>query len=68
MLDHPFDFDEIRVHSRRPESREAFAENLRDDLGENIIVTDNWRGCLEGADIQVEASRLSESTPLFESA
>ena len=26
LLDHLFDFDEIRVHSRRPESREAFAE------------------------------------------
>jgi alanine dehydrogenase len=68
LLDHLFDFDEIRVHSRRPESREAFAEKLRDDLGKNIIVTDNWQDCLEGADIQVEASRLSEPTPLFESA
>ncbi|MGO8657587.1 ornithine cyclodeaminase family protein, partial [Rhizobium ruizarguesonis] len=24
LLDHLFDFDEIRVHSRRPESRDAF--------------------------------------------
>ena len=28
-----FDFDEIRVHSRRPESRDAFAARLRRDLG-----------------------------------
>lgn len=68
LLDHLFDFDEIRVHSRRPESREAFADKLREDLGKDIIVTDNWRDCLEGADIQVEASRLSEPTPLFYSA
>ena len=27
LLDHLFDFDEIRVHSRRPESRDAFARN-----------------------------------------
>jgi alanine dehydrogenase len=68
LLDHLFDFDEIRMHSRRPESREAFAEKLRDDLRKNIIVTDNWRDCLEGTDIQVEASRLSEPTSLFKSA
>lgn len=67
LLDHLFDFDEIRVHSRRPESREAFAEKLRNDLGKDIVVTDNWRDCLQGADIQIEASRLNEPTPLFAS-
>jgi alanine dehydrogenase len=40
LLDRLFDFDKIRVHSRRRESR-------------------------EGADINVEASRLSEPTPLL---
>ena len=29
LLDHLFDFDEIRVHSRRVESREAFAARLQ---------------------------------------
>src|SRR5712675_1911784 len=29
LLNHLFDFDEIRVHSRRAESRNAFAERLR---------------------------------------
>src|SRR5262245_24042254 len=28
LLDRLFDFDEIRVHSRRKESREAFAQTL----------------------------------------
>ena len=65
LLDHLFDFDEIRVHSRRPESREAFAERLERDLGKEIVVTDNWRNCLEGADILVEATRLPEPAPLF---
>ncbi len=37
LLDHLFDFDEIRVHSRRPESREAFAEKLRDDLRKILL-------------------------------
>ena len=33
LLDHLFDFEEIRVHSRRPESREPFAQRLSEDLG-----------------------------------
>lgn len=65
LLDHLFDFDEIRVHSRRPESREPFAEKLRADLGKDVIVTEDWRSCLEGADIMIEASRLTEPEPMF---
>lgn len=68
LLDHLFDFEEIRVHSRRPESREPFAEKLRADLGKPVIVTEDWRSCLEGADIMVEASRLTEPMPLFKTA
>ena len=65
LLDHLFDFDEIRVHSRRPESREAFGARLERDLGKRITVTDDWRSCLEGADIVVEASRLDAPQPLL---
>lgn len=65
LLNHLFDFDEIRIHSRRPESRNAFAEQLEQDLGRKIIVTDDWQSCLQGADIIVEASRLSEPQPIF---
>jgi len=68
LLDHLFDFDEIRVHSRRPESREAFGERLSRDLGKTVIVTDDWESCLKGADIQVEASRLPEPHPHFKTA
>ena len=63
LLDHLFDFDEIRVHSRRPESRNAFAERLAHDLGKAIVATEDWRSCVEGADIVVEASRLPEPHP-----
>ncbi|KPH05616.1 ornithine cyclodeaminase family protein (plasmid) [Rhizobium acidisoli] len=59
LLNHLFDFEEIRIHSRRPESRDAFGAKLEQDLGKKITVTDNWRDCVEGADIIVEASRLS---------
>jgi ornithine cyclodeaminase len=68
LLDHLFDFDEIRIHSRRKESREAFGEKLRHDLQKKIVVTDDWRSCLEGADIVVEASRLNEPEPMLKTA
>lgn len=60
-----FDFDEVRVHSRRPESRDAFAARLRADLGRPITVTGDWETCVRGADIVVEASRLSEPAPML---
>jgi ornithine cyclodeaminase len=58
----------IRVHSRRPESREAFARRLREDLGRDVRVTDSWEECVRGADVVVEASRLSEPQPLLRTA
>ncbi|MGH3317474.1 MAG: ornithine cyclodeaminase family protein [Nocardioidaceae bacterium] len=63
LLDHLFDLEEIRVHSRRPESRQAFAERLQEDLGKPVIVTEDWESCVTGADIVVEASRLPEPQP-----
>jgi ornithine cyclodeaminase len=65
LLDHLFDFDEIRVHSRRPESRNAFGERLSQDLGKRVTVTEDWESCVKGADIIVEASRLPEPTPML---
>ena len=65
LLDHYFDFDEIKVHSRRPESRDAFGARLETDLGKKVVVTDNWQDCLDGTDIMVEASRLDERAELF---
>jgi len=65
LLDHVFDFDEIRVHSRRPESRDAFAKRLSEDLGKPVKVTDDWESCVRGADIVVEASRLPAPQPML---
>ena len=65
LLDHLFDFDEIRVHSRRAESRNGFAERLSQDLGKKVLATEDWRSCIEGADIVVEASRLDKPTPML---
>jgi ornithine cyclodeaminase len=65
LLDRLFDFDEIRVHSRRPESRDAFARQLEKDLGKPVRATDSWEACLRGADVMVEASRLERPEPLL---
>ena len=68
LLDRLFDFDEIRVHSRRPESRDAFAERLSRDLNKPVRATADWRSCVEDADIVVEASRLPEPSPMLKTA
>jgi ornithine cyclodeaminase len=68
LLDHLFDFDEIRVHSRRPESRAEFGERLAKDLGKPVRVVDDWESCVRGADIVVEASRLPKPEPLLKTA
>ena len=58
LLDKLFDFDEIRVHSRRPESRDDFARRLSEDLGKPVRAPTTGSSACEGADIVVEASRL----------
>jgi len=68
LLDSLFHFDEIRVHSRRPESRGDFAARLSRDLGKPVRATDDWESCVRGADIVVEASRLQQPEPLLKTA
>jgi len=68
LLDKIFNFEEIRVHSRRKESRDPFAARLSADLGKPVVATEDWESCLKGADIMVEASRLEEPTPLFKTS
>ena len=65
LLDRLFGFSEIRVHSRRPESRDAFAAQLAADLGKPVRTTPDWETCVRDADIVVEASRLTQPQPLL---
>jgi ornithine cyclodeaminase len=65
LLDHFFDFEEIRVHSKRPESQSAFADRLAKDLGKAVRAVDSWEQCVRGADIVVEASRLTAPQALL---
>lgn len=64
MLDAMFDLDEIRVTSRRPASREAFAERLRAEISTPVVVTESAAQTLDGADIAIEATRLVEPAAL----
>jgi alanine dehydrogenase len=65
MLDSEFDFEEIRVTSRRKESREAFGAALEEALGKRVEVVESAEEAVRGADIVVEATRLIEPTPLL---
>jgi alanine dehydrogenase len=68
LLDELFDLDEIRVTSRRAESREAFAQELAAVTGTRVRVTATAEEVFDGADILVEASRLTEPEPLLRTA
>ncbi|MEW2545781.1 ornithine cyclodeaminase family protein [Streptomyces sp. NPDC047002] len=65
MLDSLFDLDEIRVTSRRPESREEFARRLAEHTDTPVRVTGSVAEAFDGADILVEATRLTEPAPLL---
>jgi len=68
LLDELFDFDEIRITSRRPQSREAFAHELAAVTDTPVRVTASAEEVFEGADILVEASRLTNPEPLLRTA
>ena len=65
MLDDLFDFEEIRVTSRRPESRQEFSRALSDHLGKVVRAVATAEEALVGADIMVEATRLTEPAALL---
>jgi len=68
LLARLFDFSEIRVHSRRLESRTEFAARLAEELRKPVVATHDWQSCIEGADIVVEASRLERPAPMLKTA
>ncbi|MBW3604754.1 MAG: ornithine cyclodeaminase family protein [Actinobacteria bacterium] len=68
LLDAEFDFAEIRVTSRRRESRESFAAELTEALDKPVRAVDTAEEALTGADIMVEATRLVEPEPLLRTA
>jgi alanine dehydrogenase len=65
LLNRFFDFDEVRVHSKRRENRESLAAKLSEELGIRVIAVDDWESCVRDADIVVEATRLDAPEPLL---
>ena len=68
MLDLLFDFDEIRVTSKRPESRERFASEMSAQLGKTVRVMETSEQTVRDADIIIDASRLLEHEVLVDKA
>lgn len=68
MLDHLFDFEEIRVTSKRPESRERFAAAMSAQLDKPVRVMDTTEATVKDADIIIDASRLIEHQVLVADA
>lgn len=68
MLDHLFDFEEIRVTSKRPHSRERFAEQMSKQLNKTVAVKETSEETVRDADIIIDASRLLEHQILVEDA
>ncbi len=68
MLDLLFDFEEIRVTSKRPESRERFAGQMSERLNKKIIVKETTEETVRDADIVIDASRLLEHQILVRDA
>jgi ornithine cyclodeaminase len=58
MLDRLFDFEEIRITSKRPESRERFAARMSEQLGKRVAVKETVEATVRDADIIIDASRL----------
>jgi alanine dehydrogenase len=68
MLDLLFDFEEIRVTSKRPESRERFASQMSEQLNKKVIVKETTEETVRDADIIIDASRLLKHQILVKDA
>jgi ornithine cyclodeaminase len=65
LLANEFDLAEIRVASRRSESRERLAARVREEIGVSCIAVEDIEGACRDADIIVEATRLERPTSLI---
>lgn len=55
-----FDIEEVRVNSKRPETREALVAEITEKLGLKAIAVDDAESAVRGADIVIEATRLEK--------
>jgi alanine dehydrogenase len=65
LIDALFDLEEIRVTSRRAESRERYAERMSELIEKPVVAVDTVEEAANGADIVVDASRLATERVLL---
>jgi len=65
LLAHLFPLDEVRINSRRRETRDALAQKVSKELGLRTIPVESAELACRGADIVVEATRLERPTVLI---
>ena len=63
-----FDIKEVRITSKRPETRERLAGEIRSRLSLNAVACDNAEDTVRDADIVVEATRLEKPAVLIDDA
>ena len=59
-------FDEVRIASKRPETRAELARIVGERLGVKAVAVDSIQSAVEGADIVIEATRLERPQVLIE--
>ncbi len=64
-LNECFDIEEIRVNSKRLETREALVADIRAKLSLNAIAVDDAESAVRDADIVIEATRLERPEVLI---
>lgn len=60
-----FDIEEVRINSKRPETREALAQKIQEELGIKARAVADAEEAVRGADIVVEATRLEKPMVLI---
>lgn len=68
LMSRELDLKEIRIHSKRSESRERLAKRVREELNLNAIAVDTAEAAVRDADIVVEATRLEKAQILIQDA
>ena len=63
-----FDIEEVRITSKRPETRERLADEIRSRLALNAVACDSAEDTVRDADIVVEATRLEKPAILIDDA
>ena len=64
-LNELFDIAEVRVNSKRPETRESLAAEIGAKLGLKAVAVDDVESAVRDADIVVEATRLEQAALLI---